>query len=556
MIPLINIIYPLYKKQPKEFIIAGDPFQIEPITSDDHWKNENIYTMVHLRKFETKPDLRPHQYPVELLLTQYRSIPTVGEIFSKFTYRGMLKHYRTEDSRKPLNLDPFLRINTLNILKFPVSKYESIYRPKRLNKTSSYQIYSALFTYEYVHCLTDKLAKCNPGKPFSIGIIAPYRTEADLIDKLCRNLKPAKSITVQVGTIHGFQGDECDIILAVFNTPPSISSSPDMFLNKQNIINVAISRARDYLFVIMPDARTEKIENLQLVNKLERLMRADESKLELVHTTELETVMFGQKDYLEQNSFTTSHQSVNVYGLPERKYEIRSEDTAVDIQVHQDAIEYRSEIITSAEAPNLSDALKEPEIAEDDDEAIVYMEKLLQSMAKNRKPEQEKEEVREMPETSVSEKENGSIPPSVQPKETEGPAEVEFYAIPQKMNKCPYDDSVLESTRVIAWKHTIKREKTLMMLVCPKCHRNYMQETVMQSLGIHQYKVKQLQHTSEIQKKVDAKRPPVKPKQPKPKKEKPSTTTYDLVMQNGKPVNRNKPGGTPYYDHRYGWIKI
>ena len=26
-------------------------------------------------------------------------------------------------------------------------------------------------------------------------------------------------VDIQVGTIHGFQGDECDIIFAVFNTP-------------------------------------------------------------------------------------------------------------------------------------------------------------------------------------------------------------------------------------------------------------------------------------------------------------------------------------------------
>lgn len=35
MIPLVNIIYPIYKKTPQKFIIAGDPFQIEPITSVD-----------------------------------------------------------------------------------------------------------------------------------------------------------------------------------------------------------------------------------------------------------------------------------------------------------------------------------------------------------------------------------------------------------------------------------------------------------------------------------------------------------------------------------------
>ena len=40
-----------------------------------------------------------------------------------------------------------------------------------------------------------------------------------------------------------------------------------MFLNKQNILNVAISRARDYLFIVMPDAKTEGIGNLRKVAK-------------------------------------------------------------------------------------------------------------------------------------------------------------------------------------------------------------------------------------------------------------------------------------------------
>ena len=38
---------------------------------------------------------------------------------------------------------------------------------------------------------------------------------------------------------------------------------------------------------------------------------------------------------MEDNSFSTGHQSVNVYGLPEKQYEIRSEEAAVDIQIHQ-----------------------------------------------------------------------------------------------------------------------------------------------------------------------------------------------------------------------------
>lgn len=333
MIPIANIVYPLYKKTPWKFIIAGDPFQIEPIASVNLWKNENIYSLVQLHSFGT-PKTVPHNYKVELLTTQYRSIPEIGEVFSKLTYDGILEHYRASKSQRPLNLDREINIKALNIIKFPVSKYESIYRPKRLQQSSSYQIYSAIFTYEYICFLSKKIATTNPESLFKIGVIAPYRAQADLIDKLLASEPLTKEVDVQVGTIHGFQGDECDIIFAVFNTPPTISTSKEMFLNKRNIINVSISRAKDYLFIVMPDDDTDNIGNLQLVKNVEYLIKKSNAWTE-VTSSELETMMFGSSNYLESNAFSTSHQSVNVYGLPERCYEVRTEDNAVDIQIHR-----------------------------------------------------------------------------------------------------------------------------------------------------------------------------------------------------------------------------
>lgn len=334
MIPIANIVYPLYKKTPRKFYIAGDPFQIEPITAVDIWKNENIYTMVQLDSF-VDPVTIPYKYPVTLLTTQYRSIPAIGSIFSKFAYGGILKHNRAADSAKQLNIDCGLNISALNVVKFPVTKYESITRSKRLQHSSSYHIYSALFSFEFTSFLAENIARANAGTEhnFTIGIIAPYRAQADLIDKLMASANLPSSVSVQVGTIHGFQGDECDIIIAVFNAPPSISASKEMFLNKKNIINVSISRARDYLFIVMPDDDTENVENLRLVKRVERL--AKEEHATEWHSHDLEKLMFGTGDYLEENTFSTGHQSVNVYGLPEKTYEIRSEDTAVDVQVHR-----------------------------------------------------------------------------------------------------------------------------------------------------------------------------------------------------------------------------
>lgn len=333
MIPIANIVYPIYKKTPKKFIIAGDPFQIAPITAVDIWKDESIYTMVKLNSF-SNPITYPIQYPVKLLTTQYRSIPDVGEVFSKFAYDGILEHYRTSNAQRQLGISDAFDISTLNIVKYPVSKYESIYRAKTLAHRSPYHIYSALFSYEFVCYLARLIGKANPTQTFKIGIIAPYRAQSDLIQKLLVSAEFGTNVDVSVGTIHGFQGDECDIIIVVLNTPPTISASKEMFLNKRNILNVAISRARDYLFVIMPDDDTENVDNLHLVKQVERLMAYSKAFTEF-DSHYIEELMFNNERYLEENSFATSHQNVNVYGLPEKRYEIRSEDSAVDIQIHE-----------------------------------------------------------------------------------------------------------------------------------------------------------------------------------------------------------------------------
>ena len=331
MIPLVYMVYLMYLKTPKRFIVAGDPFQIEPTTAINDWKSENIYRMVNLTSVTDIGNTVPYEYSVKLLSKQYRSVPSIGEVFSRLTYNGVLTHHRTEDSRRLLNIDEYYHLESLNLIKFPVSKYESIYRAKRL-KMSSYQVYAALFTYEFTVFLSHAISMKNPGENFSIGIISPYSAQAKLVDKLLVSSDIPEGITVNSDTIHGFQGDECDIIIALFNPPPYLSANSEMFLNRQNIVNVAISRAKDYLFILKPDDNTENIGNLMLINRLERLVKND------IHTVssskEIEERLFGTESYLEENAFATGHQMVNVYGLPERRYEVRSEETALDVQVY------------------------------------------------------------------------------------------------------------------------------------------------------------------------------------------------------------------------------
>ncbi len=356
MIPLVYMVYMLYLKTPKQFIIAGDPFQIEPTTSVSEWKSENIYKMVHLEDFSENAETVPYRYDIKLLTTQYRSIEDVGDVFSRFTYKGILKHNRSNDSARKLNIEEYLDYEHLNIIKFPVSQYESIYKAKKL-KSSNYQVYSALFVYEFAVYISKAIALKNPVDKFSIGIIAPYSAEAGLIDKLLSYADISPRITISASTIHGFQGDECDIIIALFNPPPYISTNREIFLNKQNVVNVAISRARDYLFILVPDENTRNVQDLFLLEKLKSIVRRhDISENE---SDDIEEALFGNKHYIEDNAFSTGHQLVNVYGMPERRYEVRSEDAALDVQVHGKSkyVELNEEL----PEPEVEDPIQAPE---------------------------------------------------------------------------------------------------------------------------------------------------------------------------------------------------
>lgn len=59
----------------------------------------------------------------------------------------------------------------------------------------------------------------------------------------------------------------------------------------------------------------------------------EEAKRMIYTAEETEKISSGQTGFIGENSSTDTHQSVNVYSVTLKKYEIRYEETAVDIQV-------------------------------------------------------------------------------------------------------------------------------------------------------------------------------------------------------------------------------
>ena len=331
MIPLYQIIPPLYNTGCKHILIAGDPFQIEPIVQIEEWKSENIYSLINLNNF-VSPVTEPIQFEVETLMTQYRSIPTIGEIYSQYMYGGKLNHYKKETEHRVLNLG--LAESPLNIVNYPVTK-ETIFDAKRLGY-SSIHLYSVIFTVEFIKYLAKHIYESHPKDMVKIGVLSPYSAEVQAIEKMYnQNTAQYENIEIITGTSHGFQGDECDIVIAVMNPPSSgMKRAADLtFINKSNILNVAISRAKDYLFVLIPSKDYECFDSLYEVKKLGRIMSSQKCKF--YSSDDLEKVMFGKMHYIEDNTFVTTHQTTNVYSDPFAKYEIRIDDTAMDVQINE-----------------------------------------------------------------------------------------------------------------------------------------------------------------------------------------------------------------------------
>ncbi len=355
MIPLVQIVYAIYKQPLSKFIIAGDPLQIAPIVREKGWVGENIYTMVELNNFEN-PQTQPIQFAVEKLGTQYRSIPSIGTLYSNYCYDGKLKHMRTESQIKKLPMGA-IPAKAVTFIPFRVERFDSIFGAKKL-QGSNVHIYSALFAVETCAYIARQQTE-----QIRIGVICPYAPQAQLINKMIEQRTDIpEQVELVVGTIHGFQGDQCEIIITVFNPPTGIKVAADrIMLNNKNIINVAISRASDYLFVLLPHPDSYGYENLIEINKLCSIAKKKIHSVTVLNSDQIEKSMFSNNHYVEDNTFVTTHQLANVYTSGASLYEVRIDDNAVDIQVSSD--KYQTEKKTDSNPVSLP--LEEPKIVEE-----------------------------------------------------------------------------------------------------------------------------------------------------------------------------------------------
>lgn len=341
------------------FYLVGDPLQLPPITNLDPFILEeaqldefNFYSFIGLTEFNERiKDLPPElekKLRIHLLTSQYRSVPDLCRIMSRFAYKDKIN---SAFKGEPLNLPSSVSIifrQPISFVRFGVT--DSRGNDDRLTitgldklKGSNYNIYSALLVKECLQRFFNTLREEGYKRPLSIGIITPYTAQKKLIEKLLNapRISSDVNINLEVNTVHQFQGDEFDIVMLVLN-PPNKNMHPkdNILINKRYLINVATSRAKYSLIILYPDHSCEE-KNFLHVNRGGEKNNIEQIATSVlghrvqdltVHALRIEEEMFGDSHALEKKCEVLIQEEINLYNSDSlAEYRFVKGDTTIDI---------------------------------------------------------------------------------------------------------------------------------------------------------------------------------------------------------------------------------
>ena len=252
----------------KRLILVGDFQQLSPISIvKDDLLQDSVFEMSGVNISNTNhPALKQ-------LLSQRRSHEKIVDLINKTFYQGKLIP-KANPSEKIISSKPFSgRIIALKKVTDGAVRYTK--GGTRQNKVFAENIMDIL----------DELSQDKDAE-FSIGIITPYRGQVSLLRALKYERKYDEKFDnrIKIGTIHTFQGSECDIIIFDMVDCFDMESGKPNKIGRlysgnagERLLNVAVSRARHKLIVVCDPEYIKNIpgnrltqNSISLFNKLSR----------------------------------------------------------------------------------------------------------------------------------------------------------------------------------------------------------------------------------------------------------------------------------------------
>ena len=222
----------------KKAVVVGDDKQLPHLSFLEKAKEQSFLSQYGISdryqlmwRFRTNSmfDLANYYSTHPVLLDEhFRSLPPVINFSNKEFYGGRIKVMRRNDNSSKV----------LEAVVVPDGKID-------IDATRNLPEIEALVKKLHEIIIEDE--RKNPDNPVSIGIISPFRAQVEQlkisVSKVLSEHMMEKH-QIEIGTAHTFQGDERDIMLISWAYANNSFPQSLVFLQKPNLFNVAITRAR------------------------------------------------------------------------------------------------------------------------------------------------------------------------------------------------------------------------------------------------------------------------------------------------------------------------
>lgn len=222
----------------KKAVVVGDDKQLPHLSFLEKAKEQSFMSQYGINdryqlmwRFRTNSmfDLANYysMHPV-LLDEHFRSLPPIIGYSNKEFYGGRIRVMRRNDNSSKV----------LEAVVVPDGKVD-------MDATRNLPEIEALV--KRLHEIVIEDERKNPENPVSIGIISPFRAQVEQLKISVSKVLSEHMMNkhqIEIGTAHTFQGDERDIMLISWAYAENSFPQSLVFLQKPNLFNVAITRAR------------------------------------------------------------------------------------------------------------------------------------------------------------------------------------------------------------------------------------------------------------------------------------------------------------------------
>ena len=225
-----------------------------------------------------------HKWPVNLLSVQYRMHPNISAFSNVQFYDSRIEDAQSVRNRsQPLWSSTPAAIDGLTLAPQPHHQiFDRAFTFVNLHSglegsgeekdhlSSFYNKLEEDAIIQLLHQLEKRIRSClngstaHPALPITAGVIAPYRRQSlNLQRAIASHFPNAASdsvFRVRCSTVDAFQGQECDAIF--FSATRSNRQGVMGFVDNENRLNVAMTRAKQLLVVVADRATVTKRSNL------------------------------------------------------------------------------------------------------------------------------------------------------------------------------------------------------------------------------------------------------------------------------------------------------